>query len=361
MSDSTVASANRVQRWADKYFVEYVRGNRFKDFMGKGVNAILQVKEELTKQAGDRITYSLVGRLSGAGVTDDARLLDNEEAVSNYGHQVTVHQLRNGVTIGEFEQIKTEIDILDAGRDLLKTWSMEQLRDDIIDALTSPNVDGLTPYASCTEAQKDAWDLANNPSASNQRILFGAAKSNESANDHSANLANIDGTADDLHQDILTLGRRMAMTCDRHIRPAQMGDDDQEVYVAFADDLAFRDLEANMSTIHQNAAPRSLESNPIFRPGDLIVGNVIVREVPEMPVLQNVGDGGTTEVTPVVLCGAQAAAVCWAKRPEPRTEVTDYGNKKGAAITEIRGVEKLTFSDSRQHGVVTIYVSAVGD
>ena len=58
MADTTVATANKVQIWADKYFVEYVRGNRFKSYMGKANTSIIQVKEELTKESGDRITMS---------------------------------------------------------------------------------------------------------------------------------------------------------------------------------------------------------------------------------------------------------------------------------------------------------------
>lgn len=358
MADTTVATANKVQIWADKYFVEYVRGNRFKAYMGKANTSIIQVKEELTKESGDRITMSLVGKLSGDGVTNDATLEGNEESAANFGHLITVNQLRNGVVVGEYEKIKTKIDLLDAAKDLLKTWSMEKLRDLIIARLQSPVTDGLTAYASATEAQKDAWELANNPTATNQRILFGAATAN-STEDHSAGLAEIDGTADDLHQDIVTLGRRMAMSADRHIRPAQMGDDDAEVFVLFSGSLAFRDLEANMSTIWQNAAPRSLESNPLFRPGDLIIGNVIVREVPEIPILSGVGASGI-DVLPNFLCGAQALGLAWAQRPTPRMDEFDYGNKRGVAITEIRGCEKLTY-DSKQHGVVTIYTSAVGD
>lgn len=356
MADTTVSSANRVQQWADDEFYEYVRRNPLYRYMGKGENSIIQVKEELTKEAGDRITFSLVGRLTNAGVTDDNTLEGNEEQLDNHGHQVTVHQLRNGVVVGSFEKIKTKIDLLEAAKIMLRLWNMEQLRDLFIARLQSPVTDGLTTYAAATEAQKDAWTAANNPATANVRILCGAAKSNLAA-DHSAGLLNIDGTADDLHQDIVRLARRLAMSCDPHVRPVA-DENGNERFVMFVGSLPFRDLEANMDTILSNADVRG-EQNHIFASGDLKIGNVIVHEVPEIPVISGVG-AGAIDVAPGFLCGAQALLLAWAQRMQIKLDEFDFGNKRGVAVAEIRGCEKATFN-SFQHGVVTAYTSAVGD
>ena len=366
MADTSVASANRVQQWADDEFYEYVRMNPLKSLMGSDVNSPIQVKEELTKEAGDRITFSLVTRLTGSGVTGDNTLEGNEEALGNYGHQVTVDQLRNGVVVGQFEKIKTKIDLLEAAKIMLRLWNMEKLRDLFIARLLSPVTDGLTTYSAATEAQKDAWDLANNPSASNQRILFGAAKSNESANDHSANLANIDGTADDLHQDIVRLAKRLAQSASPNIRPV-VSQGGREEFIMLAGSLPFRDLQSNMDTIHQNADVRG-DGNQIFHGGEIRVGNVRVLEVPELDrtpanggaLLENVGNGGTTEVELCPLLGAQALFLAWASRMKVKMDEFDYANKRGVAVAEIRGCEKATYN-SFQHGVVSVYVSAVGD
>ena len=323
MADTTVATANRVQQWADDEFYEYVRGNLFKPYMGKGENSIIQVKEELTKQSGDRITFSLVSRLTGNGVTNDATLEGNEEALDNFGHLVTVNQLRNGVVVGAYEKIRTKIDLLNAAKIMLRVWNMEQLRDLFIARLLSPTTNGLTTYAAATEVQKDAWEVANNPAGTNQRILFGAAKAN-STGDHSAGLTTIDGTADDMHQDIVRLARRLAQSCDPHIRPIVPMDGSEagsERYVLFAGSIPFRDLEANFDTLRSNADVRG-DKNSIFSGADLKIGNVIVHELPELDdlntaggsTLANVGDGGTVEVQGTFLCGAQAQLLAWAQR-----------------------------------------------
>ena len=365
MADTTVTSANRVQAWADEEFFEYVRMNPFKRYMGTSENSIIQVKEELTKESGDRITYSLVTRLTGSGVTNGAQLEGNEEALGNYGHQVTVNQLRHGVVVGEYEKIKTKIDLLAAAKTMLRLWNMEQLRDLFIARFLSPVTDGLTTYAAATEAQKDAWETANNPTDANQRILFGAAKANSTL-DHSAGLTEIDGTADDLHQSIVRIAKRMAQSADPHIRPV-VTEEGEERYVMFVGSIPFRDLTANFETILSNADPRG-EQNRLFKGGDLKIDNVIVHEVPELDrfntaggsTLDNVGASGTTDVQATFLCGAQALLLPWAQRMQVKMDEFDYQERRGVAVAEIRGCEKATYN-SFQHGVVTAYVSAVGD
>ncbi len=370
MPDTSVSSANRVSQWADDEFYEYVRTNPLKFLMGQGENSPIQVKEELTKEAGDRITFSLVTRLTGDGVTNDATLEGQEESLGNYGHQVTVNQIRHGVVVGQFEKIKTKIDLLNAAKTMLRIWNMEKLRDLFLARLLSPVTDGLTTYTAATEAQKDAWSVANNPVTSNQRILFGAAKGNYTGV-HATDLGQIDGTADDAHQDIIRLLKRLAQSASPNIRPVVVGGDSKNVggerYYALLGSLAFRDLQANMDTVHQNADSRGDENN-IFSGGSIKVGNVVCFEIPEMDrtpanggcLLENVGSGSTVEVEPIFFLGAQALLLAWAQRMQVKMDEFDYQNRRGVAVAEIRGCEKTTYN-SFQHGMATGYVSAVGD
>ena len=223
MADTTTSANNTVQQWDDDFFVEYVRTNRFARYMGSNENSVIQMVEDLTKKAGDRIHVQLVGRLKGAGVSGNTALEGNEEALSNYAHAVNVTTRRNGVVVTDEEQQKSNIDFRNAARMQLMTWSMEQIRggastsqSGVIEALGAiGTADGEnTLYASASEANKDTW-LANNA----DRVLFGAAVSNNSSNDHSASLANIDNTNDQLSAAIVSLAKRRAKTADPHIRP----------------------------------------------------------------------------------------------------------------------------------------------
>lgn len=352
--DVAVHSSNVAEKWAQDFFAETVRGSRFKRFMGTGANAVIQVREDMIKEAGDGITLPLVTRLTGAGVADDATLEGNEEALGNYGHKIELHELAHAVRLGSFEKIKTEIDLLAAAKDMLKLWAMEKLRDDVIARLLSPSTDGTTAYGSVSEANRDAWCAANNPTAANQRILFGAAQSNSSG-DHSADLAKVDSTSDDMHQDLIGTARRMAQGAETNIRPTNSGTDDYDFFVHFMGSIPFRDLFSNYATVLQNAMPRGAESNPLFQPGDLWVNGVLCVEVPEIDSIAGVGDSGIA-VAPTFLCGAQALGLAWAQRTKVLKDSFDYGRKQGVGIQEIRGIEKLTYNN-KQHGVVTVYVS----
>jgi N4-gp56 family major capsid protein len=355
MTLTTVSTANTVKQWDADFYREYIRTNRFARYQGTDANAVIQLKEQLTKKPGDAITISLVKALSGAGVTGNSLLEGNEEAISNYGQQVSIQAYRNAVAMTEWEEQKTALALRGAAKPLLKDWAMELNRSHVLTALGSfqQTAGGaITSYAGSSETVKDACLAANA-----DRFLFGAAKSNNAANDHSAALANIDNTADKLTRGVVSLAKRMAKLADPIIRPIRVNDD-EEWYVMFAGSLAFRDLKADLATVHADAMQRG-KSNPLFTDGDLVWDGVIIREVPEIAVITGVG-AAAIDVAPNYLCGAQAVAHVIGKRWASKTEERDYGFVNGVAIEGFMGTEKL-FYNGKQHGVCTVYTAGVAD
>lgn len=355
MTLSTVSTANTVKQWDSDFYREYIRANRFSRYQGTDANAVIQLKEDLTKKPGDALTISLVKALSGAGVTGNTLLEGSEESISNYGQQISIQAYRNGVAMTEFEQQKSKIMALNTARPLLRDWAMELNRSKVLDALGSfqQTAGGaITTYAGSSEAVKDACLAANA-----DRFLFGALVANNAANDHSAALLTIDNTADKLTKEVVSLAKRRAKLADPIIRPVRVNDD-EEWYVMFAGSLAFRDLKASMATTHADAMQRG-KSNPLFTDGDLVWDGVIIREVPEIAVIAGVGAAGI-DVAPSYLCGAQALAHVIGKRWASATEERDYGFVTGAAIAGFFGTEKL-FYNGKQHGVHTCYTAAVAD
>lgn len=356
MTLSTVATANVVKQWDTDYYREYIRANRFSKYQGTDANAVIQLKEQLTKKPGDALTISLVKALSGAGVTGNTLLEGSEDTISNYGQQITIQAYRNAVAITEWEESKAAIGMRDAARPLLMEWSKSLVRDQYVSAMGSVQATAggsVILYGSASEANKDAWLAANA-----DRVLFGATKSNNSGNDHSASLLNIDATNDKLTYSVVSLAKRMAKLADPIIRPIRVNDD-EEWYVMFAGSLAFRDLKASLATINQNAEVRG-KSNPLFTDGDLIYDGVIVREVPEIATVADVGNGGTVDVAPNYLCGAQALAHVIGKRWNSSTETRDYGFVKGVAVSAFLATEKL-FYNGVQHGMCTVYTAGEPD
>lgn len=349
MAVSTVTSASQVQKWVADYFAEYVRDSGFKPYMGRGANSIINVKMELTP-VGKTVNIPLVGKLSGAGVTGQTALEGAEEVLNNYNHQIAIDWLRNGVLQTEDQLHYTEMDLLKASREMLKMWSMEKLRTDVISGLGM--ISGLA-YASASAAQKNAWNAANT-----DRILFGTSKSNYNAT-HATALLNI-AASQKLSMSVVSLMKRIAKTASPIIRPYKTENGSgREYYVMFAGSLAFRDLKTDMNTTNLDGRPRDVDNNPVFQDGDLMYDGVIIREIPEIPVTGAVGAAGA-QVAPVYLCGAQAVGLAWGAEPSVRTENRDYGHFKGVAITEARGVNKLVYN-GRDHGIVTGFMAAAAD
>jgi N4-gp56 family major capsid protein len=357
MALTNAATGLTPQQWDDQFFVDYVRESRFKKYMGTDVNKIIQMREDLTTKKGSSITIGLVNELTGDGVTNNGTLEGNEEGLDSRSHRIYVAPLRHAVAVTEWDEQMSAIDLRNAGREQLKIWAKKKMRDGIINALSSIN--GVA-YTSATEGQKDAW-LVDNA----DRVMFGALLSNNSSNDHSASLANIDNTADKLSPAIVSAMKELAQNCSPKIRPINIMED-QEWFVMFAGSRAFRDLKNNATMAQANRDARERgKDNPLFTGDDLIWDSVIIREIPEIANLIAVGNGGI-DVCPVYLCGAQAVGVAWAKRTKSTDQVRDYGFVNGIGISEIRGIEKMLFGsgsadtdDLKDHGVVTGYMAGV--
>lgn len=356
MALTTARTGLTPQQWDDKFFMEYVRENRFKRYMGTDENSIIQLKEDLTKKKGDKVTFAAVNKLTGAGVTGNTTLEGNEEELDTRSMAVTVAPLRHAVAVTNWDEQKSTIELRDTAKMALKMWSMEKMKTAIITALGSIN--GVA-YADASEAQKDAWLVDNS-----DRVLFGATKSNASSNDHSTSLANIDNTSDKLSPAIISLAKRIAQSASPAIRPIRLNED-EEWFVMFCGPQAFRDLsnDTTMTQANRDARTRGMD-NPLFTGGSLIWDGVIIREIPEIAAVSN----GTIDCNPNYLVGAQALGVAWAQRTKTTTQVTDYGFRNGVGVQEMRGIEKLLFGsgagdtdDLKQHGVVTVWTAGVAD
>jgi hypothetical protein len=373
MAETTLATASRVQKWNADFFTEYVRDNAFFPYMGTVSKNVLSpiVVDRTLVSAGQTVNLPLVTRLKGNGVQGNAQLTSNEEALGNFNMPISVEWNRNGVLVTKREEHWTEIDLRDAAKMVLKTWAAERLRDDIIIAamavdgssriagkLTStPDAAALTPLAAYTaqvEATKDAWMVANS-----DRYLFGKLVANAVSGVHATALLTLDTTDDRLTAAMVTLAKLRAKAADPHIRPFKSNSSlGREWFVLFVSSLGMRDLKADatIAAANREARPRDVSENPIFQDGDLIYDGVIIREVPEIPVVVGVGNGGS-DVAPAFLCGAQAVGLAWGQDVQSKTQSTDYEFRKGVAVEEMRGVAKMVYN-GKQHGMLTIWHSA---
>lgn len=381
MAETLARSGLTPQQWDDSFFTEYIRDNRFMRYMGTSESNIIQVKEDLTRKPGDRVTFA-TARALGGGVTGNAVLEGNEAPLDLRSLTVAVAPLRNAVVVTDWEEQKSVIDLRNVARPGLKRWSQERMREDIISAFKSvPNIgeSAMISWETATAAERNQW-LTNNA----DRVLFGSQIANGSSNVVATALATVDSTNDKLTASVVSLAKRRAQMATPAITPTRTRAEDEEWFVMFANPLSFRDLSQDPVIIQANrdARPRDVDTNPLFTGGSLVWDGVIIREIPEMGLPQaatttrlgrtgGILTGAGTSAINVgfnFLVGAQALGVAWAQRLKSTTDVRDYNFRHGVGVQEIRGIQKLMFGTGAneqqglvQNGVVTVFTSAVSD
>lgn len=359
MAETIMSAATRAKQWDDNFFMEYVRANRFKRYMGSSENDIIQVNNDLSKKKGDAITFNLIGALdASAGPNDGSTLLVGaEKALPNDGHRVTMRVVRDATVVNLEEEQASPIDIRNAGKIALKDLANRYLKNAIVTALGM--IAGVA-YGSATAANRNAWNVANQ-----DRILFGNAEANWNAT-HATALLNVTA-AMTLDKEIVSLAKYMAQSAvtanGEGIRPYTYGED-EETYVMFAGSAPYRDLKLDLATVHTDARERAL-TNPLFTgTTSLYWDGVVIREIPEIAGLGAVG-GTSAQVAPVYLCGAQALGVAWAQTTKTTIrKEDDYGFRQGVGFFELRGVEKIVWNqdggqDAVDWSMVTVFVGAI--
>ena len=352
------------QIWDDEFFRDYVRMSRYKRYMGTDEASMFQLKEDLTKKRGDRVTFALVNELTGNGVTGNTTLKGNEERLNSRSHALIVDVLRHAVAVDDWDVQKSVVDLRNAARVQLREWAQKMLRDACTNALGQ--IDGVN-FTTATNAQRDTWQVNNR-----DRLVFGDRTVTQTT---FASAISAVTAAAQLTPNILSLMKRLAQAAAPKVKPLYVKEMDQEWYVAFVGPRAWRDLtEDNPTTnvltlANRDARVRGVD-NPLFTGDSLVWDGMILREIPEIAALSTTVYSLTTAtaIEPVYLCGAQAVGLAWAQRTKSTTDVDDYEFVHGVGVQEIRRIEKLRFGTTgtdtatpKDHGIVTAFVGAAPD
>jgi N4-gp56 family major capsid protein len=116
MATTLYATGNNlaVKVWAKKLFEEALKQTYFSRFMGEGTDNVVQLKNEVAKGPGDRITVGLRMQLSGAGVQGDGTLEGNEEGLTTFTDNVFIDQLRHAVrSAGKMSEQRVTFEVRD--------------------------------------------------------------------------------------------------------------------------------------------------------------------------------------------------------------------------------------------------------
>ncbi|MBO6549113.1 MAG: DUF4043 family protein [Rhizobiales bacterium] len=364
----TITPAEQQQKdWEKTFIREYIRDSGYREFMGPEPSNVIQTKKGNTIP-GKSLTLSLASGLSGDGRSGtDEDLVGNEESLSTYSHQININERVHGVLISKEQAKYSAADQRALVGPLLKEWCMNETRNDISDALLMA-ASGKTLRAplntlhneEASVAEKNSWLTDNS-----DRVLFGNAKTNLVAGDFAASLASIDSTNDKLTGARVSLMKRIAKTASPHIRPLRVKGKGREYFVLFTDTRGFRDVKEDLKNDNLAGRERNVNSNPVFQDGELIHDGVIICEIPELPVFAGTG-ASSIDVSPALLCGAQAIAAGWGQLPElTKRNESDYGRKIGRGIEEYIGISKVQRFRAGEplvdHGMVSGFFAGVED
>ena len=345
-----------VKVWSKRLSVEVLKNTWAARFMGVSSANVIQIKDELQKSTGDKITYGLRMQLTGTGVLGDGALEGNEESLTTYSDSMSLNQLRHAVrSAGRMSQQRVPFSIRDEALAGLRDWWADRL-----DASFFNQICGYTPQ---TQVQ---WTGLQAPTAPDNAVGTGHYLNSFNA----ASVQDQDITSSYTY--VLTLIDRAverARTLVPAIRPVRV--DAKDFWVAFLHPYQVTDLRTNTATgqwldIQKAAmAGGEIEDNPLFDGALGVYNGAILHADYRVTSGVNTSTGNPiATVKRAVVCGAQAAMLGFGRDngPERYTwveELFDYKNELGVSAGLIFGLKKTVFNSQDFATVVTSsYASA---
>lgn len=306
-SEWATGSAEAVKRWSAQAWVELPKLIYWNKFMGRGLNNVIQLKDELEGKPGDRISFTFIRKLQGNATTGDDDLENNEEQIQSYTDNVTIDQKRHAVRLkGMMSERRTAFDQRMIAKELLTTWLAELVDSDVFAAIdSSPTV----------------------------AVYGGGATS----------IATI-AAGDYLTTKMITQMKTKAKKASPKIWPVKVGNKEYYILIIHPDQES--DLKVNdpaWAQAQREAQVRG-DENPIFEGSVGVWDGVIVHCHENIAIATNFGAGANLPGAYGIFVGRQAGAYAWGRRPRWVEKEFDYDNKTGFAIGAIYGVKKAVFN-----------------
>jgi N4-gp56 family major capsid protein len=345
VAETNISTSNalRKQLWETKLLRATQKEAYLTRLMAEGADAAVQVKTDLEKQQGDKITFGLIPRLSGNWIEDDAILEGNEEALLTYDFSVELKQYRTAVRDnGEMSRKRAMFDLTAEMETMLKNTGGEKLDQIMFDEL------GIGTGATTNPTQ----------------IVYPTSAAGVYASTATASTAKsgLDATNSKLTLDVISYTKMIAKTgrvgttnrTFEPLRPIKQDGKDYYILVTSPQSLLDVKLTSDFKNAMQNARERSAE-NPLFRGAVAEWDGIIIHEHENCATAAD-GGGGSVKWTKACLMGAQSLVFAWGRRPELVEETFDYGNKRGVAFSMVCRPKKPKFN-SVDYGSLGIYVA----
>jgi len=315
MANTTFAKTDAltVKVWSAILLKEALRDMYLSKFMGESSDNIIQVKNELTKQKGDKITIPLRMQMAAAGQSSQTAITleGNEEALVFYNYAVELYLYGHSVrTDDKLSLQRPAFDLRTEMKDALKDWLANKLEVLLAAALCASPTTGryINKTVSPTSTLTVAWIQA---------------------------------------------AKRKAQLVNPKVRPVNI--EGGEYYVMLVHPYGAKGLKADSdwknAQLYANIRGRD---NPIFKGALGMIDGVVLHEYDRSQLIITAGK------TRCLLLGAQAGVLTWGQQPEWHEKLFDYERVPGVAVDLMAGIGKTVFN-SEDFGLITLDVTYTAD
>ncbi len=369
-------NALTVKLWSKLGFVDMYKGTAFGRMARRGT--IMRAEELDRAEAGDDVTFSFTGILTGTGVGEGATLVGNEEALNLQSFSMQYNVFRHAVASPNddtIEQARTNVRFEERARELLPEFHSARLDASVFNQLAGVNsttitVDG-TVYSGTDRTFVQGNNTINAPTTNRIIRAAGAATDQALTSADTMTLDLIDAAVEQLQRTY----------------PTAKALDGQEfdLYISFEQSVDLKRDTSGKIQWYTNYLS-SMEggdqaNNPIFtgdKYGTQPIGKYAnVNIIPTFRVATGVDSSTSAAITTVrraVLCGRNALsfgskfggsltdASADSNGNVPfkfTTQLKDYDYIKGIEARMIYGVKKIQFaSEDFGSTVISTYAAA---
>lgn len=336
-----------VKIWSSLTMREALKATLMNKFLGSGKGAILMRLTELEKSAGDTIKYDLLMQMTGAGVTGDNRMRDNEEALVYYQDSVAIDQLRNAHAFRRMSQQRTLHDMRTDAKSNLADWFAGVYDTYMFDYL-------------CGNTSRSHAQAAVAPDSDHYIMSGDVAKTGTIATDE-ASLSN----NDQIQLADLDYAKEAAKTITPPIRPVMI--DGGEYFVVVLHSYSVTDLRLDIANsaytswpdVQMYANKRGL-NNPIFSGALGVYNGMVLYEStriysPVSNVRRNLFLGAQAGVFAVgsAYDSIESQRIGKDNLMSWFEQTDDFGNEKGISVGCIFGMKATRFN-SKDYGKIVI-------
>lgn len=343
-----------VKRWSGQLFIDTVKKSYFeRKFIGKSDNSVVQRLTDLESGPGDTIHYDLSVQLRNKPTTGDNRLEGKEESLKFYGDDVTIDQLRHGVSAGgKMTRKRTAHNLRTVAKERLSDYWSKYIDELIFIYLSGSRGINEDFFEDITYAGH-----AGNPiqAPDVDHLIYGGDATSKATIDNTDKMTRI-------VIEKAEVGARMMRATNpstANMVPTKVGGEDH--YVCLMSPFQEHDLRtadtAGWYDIMKAAAAAEGRANPLFKGALGMIKNVILHSHESVIRFNDYGAGANLPASRALFMGRQAGVVAYGSKNGLRftwhEEMKDHGNEPVVSAGIIIGVKKTRFN-GRDFGIQSI-------